>query len=103
MVRTDDKETINRTPPNLADEVHQTVVKIIEVTIQGENNLLAIRKQFRKQESVYLFNLINREQTGFINYQELKKFLTEAGLQLSMHDLMAVLKRLDRSRNGVVV
>jgi Ca2+-binding EF-hand superfamily protein len=47
--------------------------------------------------------LINREQTGFINYQELKKFLIEAGLSLSMHDLMAVLKRLDRSRNGVIV
>ena len=64
---------------------------------------MLIRRQFRKQESKYLFNLINREQTGFINYQELKKYLSEAGLTLSMYDLMALLKRLDRSRNGVVV
>ena len=64
---------------------------------------MMIRRQFRKQESKYLFNLINREQTGFINYQELKKYLSEAGLTLSMYDLMALLKRLDRSRNGVVV
>ena len=50
-----------------------------------------------------LFQTINKEGSGFINYQELKKFLSEYGKVLSMQELMFILKRLDRSKNGVIV
>lgn len=69
MVRTEDKESTNRPPPTLNDEVHDLVTKIMEISLEGELEILEIRHQFKRQESKYLFNLINREQTGFINYQ----------------------------------
>ena len=103
MVKGQDKQSIGRTMPALGDETNNIVIRIIEVVLENERQLVAIRKQFKRDESRYLFSMINREQTGFINYQELKKFLNQSGLQLSMHDLMAVLKKLDRSKNGVVV
>ena len=47
---------------------------------------------------------MDSDSKGFINYQELKKFITEElGLSIGMIDLMVLLKRLDRSKNGVVV
>lgn len=38
-----------------------------------------------------------------MSYQELKNYLSSFGINPSMGELMAILKRFDRSKNGVIL
>lgn len=76
------------------------------LTLELEYKITRIARRFKKHEIDELFSRINvdSDSKGFINYQELKKFITEElNLSIGMIDLMLLLKRLDRSKNGVVV
>ncbi len=82
------------------------LAQIIYLTLDLEHNLKKILSRIKKPEVEWLFAEINvdSESKGFINYQELKKFLSEdLRMNIAMIDLMSLLKRLDRSKNGVVV
>lgn len=82
------------------------LAQIIYLTLDLEHNLKKILRRIKKPEVEWLFAEINvdSESKGFINYQELKKFLSEdLRMNIAMIDLMSLLKRLDRSKNGVVV
>lgn len=82
------------------------IAQIIYLTLEVEDETKKVLKKFNEKERSWLFNQINvdLESKGFINYQELKKYLTnELKMNLSMIELMSLLKRLDKSKNGVVV
>lgn len=82
------------------------LAQIIYLTLDLEHNLKKILRRIKKPEVEWLFAEINvdSESKGFINYQELKRFLSEdLRMNIAMIDLMSLLKRLDRSKNGVVV
>lgn len=82
------------------------MAQIIYLTLEIEEETKKVIRKFNEKEKNWLFNQINvdLESKGFINYQELKKYLAnELKMNLSMIELMSLLKRLDKSKNGVVV
>jgi Ca2+-binding EF-hand superfamily protein len=71
--------------------------------MEAETELQGIIRNMRKGEAIQLFGIVNSERSGFISYQELKNYLSCFGISSTMSDLMAILKRFDRNKNGVIL
>ena len=97
------EDTFHNIDTYIPQEAYRIICQIIMMTIEAEVDLIRTIHKLRKGEAKMLFTQINLANTGFINYQELKKFVGELGKNLTMQELMTVLKRLDKSKNGVVV
>lgn len=82
------------------------MAQIMYLILDLEQTLQTVVKKLKKSDIEDLFSRINidSESKGFINYQELKRFVSEdLEMAVSMTDLMSLLKRLDKSKNGVVI
>ena len=68
------------------------MAQIIYLTLEIEEETKKVIRKFNEKEKNWLFNQINvdLESKGFINYQELKKYLAnELKMNLSMIELMS--------------
>ena len=82
------------------------MAQILYLSLEVEYETRKIVGKLNEEDKEWLFNQINVDidSKGFINYQELKKYLTSRlKMSLSMIELMTLLKRFDKSKNGVVV
>jgi Ca2+-binding EF-hand superfamily protein len=87
----------------ISHETARLLVQILQTNIEAETELQGIIRTLRKDDTLQLFSLINSEHSGFISYQELKNYLSSFGVNSNMSDLMAILKRFDRNKNGVIL
>ena len=84
----------------------RTMAQIVYLSLEIEYETRRIVGKLNEEDKEWLFHQINVDidSKGFINYQELKKYLTSRlRMSLSMIELMTLLKRFDKSKNGVVV
>ena len=82
------------------------MAQIVYLSLEIEYETRRIVGKLNEEDKEWLFHQINVDidSKGFINYQELKKYLTSRlRMSLSMIELMTLLKRFDKSKNGVVV
>ena len=100
------KDSSSTLSGDLSPEKMRLMAQIMYLILDLEQTLQTVVKKLKKSDIEDLFSRINidSESKGFINYQELKRFVSEdLEMAVSMTDLMSLLKRLDKSKNGVVI